>query len=271
MNHLLRSLAPITDSTWSVLDQEATDHLLPALGARRLVDFSGPHGWQHSATNLGRTTQLTASLTEGVTVAQRRVLPLVELRAGFRVARAELADVERGAVDVSLDDLDSAARRIALAENTAVFAGLESAGMIGIAETSSHSPIPLGSDCARYPAQVAKAAEALAGAGIAGPYGIALSPAAYTRVVETTEHGGYPLFEHLGHILGGPIVRVPGVDGAVVLSLRGGDFLFESGQDISIGYERSDDSDVLFYLEESFSFRVATPEAALVLPDPADG
>ena len=165
MNHLLRSLAPITDSTWSVLDQEATDHLLPALGARRLVDFSGPHGWQHSATNLGRTTQLTADLPEGVTVAQRRVLPLVELRAGFRVARAELADVERGAVDVSLDDLDSAARRIALAENTAVFAGLESAGMIGIAETSSHSPIPLGSDCARYPAQVAKAAEALAGVG----------------------------------------------------------------------------------------------------------
>ena len=26
------------------------------LAARKLVDFSGPHGWEHSATNLGRTT-----------------------------------------------------------------------------------------------------------------------------------------------------------------------------------------------------------------------
>jgi uncharacterized linocin/CFP29 family protein len=266
MNHLLRSLAPITDASWSVLDREATDHLLPALGARRLIDFSGPHGWHHSATNLGRTTALDTHPMAGVAIVQRRVLPLLELRAAFRVARAELADLERGAVDVSLLDLDGAARRIALAENTAIFAGFEPAGIVGIAQASPHAPIPLGIECARYPAQAAKAAETLLRAGIAGPYGIALSPAIYTSVVETTEHGGYPVFEHLGHILGGPILRVPGVEGAVVLSLRGEDFLFDSGQDLSVGYERCDESHVHCYLEESFSFRVATPEAALVLP-----
>ncbi len=269
MNHLLRSLAPITETSWSVLDREAIDHLLPALDARRLIDFSGPHGWHHSATNLGRTTPLAADPTMGVTVAQRRVLPLVELQTPFRVARAEIADLERGALDVSLADLDEAARRIALAENTAIFLGVEPAGMIGIAAASPHTPIPLGSECQRYPAQVAKAAEVLLRAGIAGPYGIALSPAIYTSVVETTEHGGYPIFDHLGRILGGPIIRVPGIDDAVVLSLRGEDFLFESGQDLSVGYERTDESHVYLYLEESFSFRVATPEAALVLSAPA--
>jgi len=266
VNHLLRSLAPITEASWSVIDREATDHLLPALGARRLIDFSGPHGWDYSATNLGRTMPMAADPTAGVTVVQRRVLPLIELRAAFRVARAELADVERGAVDIGLADLDEAARRIAVAENTAIFAGLEPAGVIGIAQASTHTPIPLGGDCERYPAQVAMAAEALLRAGIAGPYGMALSPAIYTSVVETTEHGGYPIFEHLSRILRGPIVRVPGVDGAVVLSLRGEDFRFESGQDLSVGYERSDESHVYLYIEESFSFRVATPEAALVLP-----
>jgi uncharacterized linocin/CFP29 family protein len=51
----------------------------------------------------------------------------------------------------------------------------------------------------------------------------------------------------------------------VVLSLRGGDFLFESGQDLSIGYARHDADMVQLYLEESFSFRVATPEAAVTL------
>ena len=57
----------------------------------------------------------------------------------------------------------------------------------------------------------------------------------------------------------------PGVDGAVVVSLRGGDFLFESGQDLSIGYDSHDADVVRLYLQESFSFRVATPEAAVAL------
>ncbi len=57
-----------------------------------------------------------------------------------------------------------------------------------------------------------------------GPYAIALGPRCYTGVVETTERGGYPVFEHLRMILGGPVVWAPAVDGAVVLSQRGGDF-----------------------------------------------
>ena len=85
-------------------------------------------------------------------------------------------------------------------------------------------------------------------------------------MLETSEHGGYPLFQHLGQILDGPIVWAPAVQGGVVLSLRGGDFLFESGQDLSIGYESDDGDAVHLYLEESFSFRVATPEAAVALP-----
>jgi uncharacterized linocin/CFP29 family protein len=50
-----------------------------------------------------------------------------------------------------------------------------------------------------------------------------------------------------------------------VLSLRGGDFLFECGQDLSIGYDSHDKEVVHLYLEESFSFHVATPEAAVAL------
>jgi uncharacterized linocin/CFP29 family protein len=84
-------------------------------------------------------------------------------------------------------------------------------------------------------------------------------------VIETAEHGGHLLFDHLRKILGGPIVWAPGVDGGVVLSLRGGDFLFESGQDISVGYESHDADAVTLYLEESFSFRVASPEAAVAI------
>ncbi len=46
--------------------------------------------------------------------------------------------------------------------------------------------------------------------------------------------------------------------------------MLDVGQDLSVGYERSDESYVYLYLEESFSFRVATAEAAVVLPAPSN-
>jgi uncharacterized linocin/CFP29 family protein len=265
MNHLLRHLAPISDAGWELLDGEARERLRPPLAARRLVDFAGPHGWRHSATNLGRVEAVDSPAANGVAAAQRRILPLVELRAEFSVSRAELADNDRGALDADLEQLDEAAQRIAIAENVAVFHGWAKAGIAGIAEASPVKAQALGASAEDYPRSVARAVEALREVGVEGPYGLALGPDEYTRVIETAEHGGYPLFDHLEKILGGPIVWAPGVKGAIVLSLRGGDFLFESGQDLAIGYGHHDADAVHLYLEESFSFRVATPEAAAPL------
>jgi uncharacterized linocin/CFP29 family protein len=266
MNHLLRELAPITDRGWELLEDEARQQLVSALAARKLVDFSGPRGWEHSATNLGRVETLPVTLVEGVRQARRSVLALVEPRADFTVARSELEAIGRGADDPDLDSLDEAARRIALAENTAIFKGWDEAGITGIVAATPHEPIPLSEDLAECPRQIAAAVEVLLAHGISGPYALALGPAIYKGVIETTEHGGYPLFDHLRKILDGPIVWAPGVDGAVVVSQRGGDFLFECGQDVSIGYESHDGEAVQLYVVESFSFRVATPEAAVALP-----
>jgi len=265
LSHLLRELAPVTDSGWAVLDSEARQRLVPGLAARRLVDFSGPHGWEHSATNLGRTESVKDPGEKGVTARERRVLGLVELRAEFSVARSELDDADRGAQDVDLGELDEAAQRIARAENGAVFNGWKAAGIAGVIEASTQDRITLGDDCERYPRHVAKAVDALRAAGIEGPYGLALGPEAHTNVLETSQHGGYPLMEHLREILGGPIVWAPAVAGGAVLSMRGDDFLFDSGEDLSIGYDSHDADAVRLYLEESFSFRVATPEAAVAL------
>jgi uncharacterized linocin/CFP29 family protein len=265
MSHLLREHAPISDEGWRLLDEEARERLTPALAARKLVDFSGPHGWEHSATNLGRSEELSDSPEDGVAGRQRRVLGLVELRARFAVSRSELDDADRGADDINLDDLDQAARRVAAAENAVVFHGWNAAAITGVIEGSANDPITLGADCDQYPGHVAKALDALRGIGVDGPYGLALGPEAHTRVLETSEQGGYPLLEHLRKILDGPIVWAPAVKGGAVVSLRGGDFLFESGQDLSIGYLSHDAEAVELYLEESFSFRAVTPEAAVGL------
>ena len=265
MSHLLRRHAPITEAGWELLDSEARERLTPALAARKLVDFAGPLGWEHSATNLGRTQELADAPGDDVGALQRRVLGLVELRARFSVSRSELDDAERGAEDTDLEELDGAALRIAGAENSAVFNGWPTAGIAGVLEASPHEAIPLGEDCERYPRHVAVAVDALRAVGVDGPYGLALGPEAHTRVLETSEHGGYPLLEHLREILGGPVIWAPALEGGAVLSMRGDDFLFESGQDLSIGYESHDADSVRLYLEESFSFRVATPEAAVTL------
>lgn len=265
MNHLLRELAPLPPDAWAMIDDEATARLSVALRARSLVDFDGPHGWQHAATSTGRIGAVVAAPAEGVIARQRAVLPLAEIRADFSLSRAELDGVARGAVDVDLDALDAAALRIAGVENSAVFDGWDTLGMTGIVAASPHDPIPTGDDPSRMALRVAAAVAVLERAGVGGPYALALGYDAWITVAGGNDAGGAPLLGHLRRILDGPVHWVPGIGSAVVLSLRGGDFLFESGQDLSIGYASHTAESVDLYLEETFSFRVATPEAAVAL------
>ncbi|WP_243064778.1 family 1 encapsulin nanocompartment shell protein [Humibacter sp. RRB41] len=264
-DHLLRRHAPLTDAGWALLDSEASARLPVALGARKLVDFSGPHGWEHSATNLGRVGGVVSAPEEGVIARARRVLPLAEVRADFVLQREELDSADRGAEDVDLGPLDDAAVRIARVENSAVFNGWDALGIIGVLPASPHEPIVHTGRAQEYDDAVTQAVAALKRSGVDGPYALALGPTLWTSVIEANEGGGYPLIRHLRDILGGPVEWMPGLDGAVVLSQRGGDFVLEVGEDLSIGYSAHDAQNVSLYLEESLSFRVNTPEAAIAI------
>jgi uncharacterized linocin/CFP29 family protein len=214
MNHLLRDFAPLSEAAWAAIEDESRSRLTTYLAARKLVDFEGPHGWTHSATNLGHVTVIDGPAA-GIVAMQRLVLPLVELRLPFDVSRATIDDAGRGALVLDLEELDTAVRTLGEAENALVFHGYAAAGITGI--------------------------------------------------TEATEHGGLLLLDHLRQILGGPVVWAPGVEGAVVLSLRGGDFVLDAGEDLSIGYLAHDAEQVQLYLEESISFRVIEPDAAVAL------
>jgi len=268
-DHLLREHAPISDAAWAAIEDDVIPKLKTQLAARKLVDFTGPGGWGLSSVNLGRARVIDEPAA-GLGASLRVVLPLVELRAEFTVSRRELEDVDRGARDVDLSALDDAAAALARAENRAVFHGYPDASIRGLVEVGTHESIGLEDDANRYPAEIARAVDVLREAGIGGPYGLAIAPEIYTAIVESTEHGGYPLFEHLHQILEGPVVWAPGIDCGAVLSQRGGDFVFDCGQDIAIGYRSHDDEDVSLYLEESFTFRVLEPDAVIAL-DPPQG
>lgn len=268
-DHLRRAQSPVSDSAWEQIDREATRTLRHFLAGRSVTDFKGPKGWAYSAEPLGRTYADDVSRDGGVAFAVREVLPLIELRRSFELSLAELDRADRGADDLDLEALVEAARDAALAEDQAIFDGDLQIGIRGVAGASTNEPLEISDDYDRYPGVVAQAVAVLRRNGIGGPYAIALGPRCYTGVIETTEYGGYPVLEHMKLILGGPVVWAPSVSGAVVLSTRGGDFEFVSGEDFSIGYRQQVDDRVGLYLEESFTFKVVEPRAAIALRYPS--
>lgn len=267
-DHLRRHLAPISEEAWAAIDEEAARTLRHFLAGRKVVDFSGPHGWAHAAQTTGRTRSLGTGPADGTAARVRDVRPLVEVRSGFELSIDELDGVDRGAEDIDLDPVREAATRAAMAEDTAVFHGYDAAGIDGVGEAGVHPLLDISDDYDEYPGTVARAVATLQGNGIGGPFAIALGPRCWRGVIETTHHGGYPIFEHIRLILGGPIVWAPAVNGAVVLSMRGDDFRLTVGQDFSIGYLGHDDTTVRLYLEESFTFEILEPRAAVRLRYP---
>lgn len=264
MNHLYRELAPITAAGWTEIEEEARQTLKRMLAGRKLFDFEGPHGWDRASVNLGRVEDLDETPEAGSRVSRRVVQPLIEARTPFTLDRKELEAAARGAEDIDLDAVTEAARQAAMIEEHALFNGYAAAGITGVMQTSEHEPLPIGEDYTRYPALVAEASDRLRSAGVDGPYAIALGPRCFTELTRTTEQG-YPVMEHVRRIVKGPIVWAPAVDGAVVMSMRGGDFVLHVGQDFSIGYISHDEKHVRLDIQSSFTSLVFGPEAAVPL------
>jgi uncharacterized linocin/CFP29 family protein len=264
MNSLYRELAPVPAAAWEQIEAEAGKVLKRTLAARKLVDFDGPLGWHASSVDLGRTETLTNAPHPGVETRMRKVQPLVELRIPFELARNEIDAIDRGAADADLQPVIDAARTAALAEDTAVFYGYRDGQIKGICEAAAARTLSLTDDYTRYPDVVAEAVNRLRTASVDGPYAIALGPRCYTGLTQTRD-AGYPVIEHVRRLLEGPVVWSPAADGALILSLRGGDFQLTVGQDFSIGYLDHTSNSVRLYLQESFTFRVNAPEAAIPL------
>ena len=145
-----------------------------------------------------------------------------------------------------------------------MFEGHSAAGIRGIRESSSNPRLTLPAEAEDYPDVVSQAVTSLREAGVAGPYSLLLSAAAYTAVNETSDDG-YPIRRHLDQLIDGEIVWAPAIDGAFVVSARGGDYQLTLGQDLSIGYLSHDAASVELYFQETMTFLVYTDEAAVAV------
>jgi uncharacterized linocin/CFP29 family protein len=263
MNNLHRELAPISDAAWSEIEEETTRTLKRYLAGRRVVDFPAPGGLALPGVATGHLRSISAP-TDGIVANQREVKPLVELRVPFELSRQAIDDVERGSDDSDWQPAKDAAKKLAFAEDRAIFNGYAEADIQGIRECTSNPIDALPADVRDYPDSVARALSQLRLVGVNGPYSVLLGADEYTALAETRDHG-YPVLEHVKRIVDGNIVWAPALEGAVVLTTRGGDFELNVGQDVSVGYLSHTESVVRLYLQETFVFRVLTSEAAVVL------
>jgi uncharacterized linocin/CFP29 family protein len=263
MNNLHRELAPISDKAWAQIEQEATRTLKRHLAARRVVDVQGPSGLELSAVGTGHLRQIQAP-GDGIQATQREVKALVELRVPFELTRQAIDDVERGATDSDWEAVKDAARKITFAEDRAVFDGYAVAGIEGIRQSTSNAGVTLPPNVKSYSGAIAQAVSQLRLAGVNGPYALVLGAEPYTAVSGGSDEG-YPVLQHVRSLVDGEIVWAPAIEGGFVLTTRGGDFELDIGQDISIGYLSHSQTIVELYLQETFTFRVLTAEAAVVL------
>jgi len=263
VNNLYRDLAPISEAAWTEIEEEAARTFKRHVAGRTVVDFSGPHGTDFAAVGLGRTREIEPPAA-GVRARQHRVAPVVELRVPFTLSREEIDSVERGSRDIDLDAVKEAARQIAFAEDRAIFEGYAAAGIEGIRASSSNPSLQLPEDPRDFPEIISQALSQLRLAGVGGPYSILLGADEYTKVSETSDHG-YPIREQLRRLIDGDLIWAPAIDGAFVLTTRGGDYDLQVGQDLSIGYLSHDAETVNLYFQESFTFLVYTGEASVPL------
>jgi uncharacterized linocin/CFP29 family protein len=267
MNNLHRELAPVSDAAWASIEEETKRTVKRYLAGRRVVDVEGPGGAALSAVGTGHLKTIAAP-GEGVLARRRDVRALVELRVPFELDRQQIDDVERGANDSDWQPAKDAAQKIAYAEDRAIFEGYSAAGIGGIRQGASNPIMTLPDDVRQYPDALAHALSQLRLVGVNGPYSVLLGADAYTALAETSDNG-YPVLEHVKKLVKDEIIWAPAIDGAFVLTTRGGDFDLHLGQDVSIGYLSHTDSVVRLYLQETLTFLMLTSEAAVAFGPPS--
>lgn len=269
MNNLHRELAPISKAAWSQIEEETARTLKRYLAGRRVADLVSKDAAASSGIATGHLKPLQPP-GEGILLRQREVQPLLEMRVPFDLARQAIDDVERGAEDSDWQPAKDAAKIIAFAEDRAIFEGYPAGGIGGIRESTSNPVKSLPADVREYPDAVAQSLTQLRLVGVNGPYSILLGANEYTRLSETRDHG-YPVLEHVKRLIDGEVIWAPAINGAFVLSTRGGDFEINLGYDVSIGYLSHTDTTVRLYLEEALTFRVLTSEASVALLPSSSG
>ncbi|MDR1451413.1 MAG: bacteriocin family protein [Helicobacteraceae bacterium] len=261
MSILKRQLAPFGEKVWKAIEGEAKKVFKRRLTSRKIADYIGPKGLDFAAEGVGKVIALKEKLG-GVSIGVREALKVLELKTHFVLKREEIDLIERDAKTFDDAAIVEAARAFSDAENAIVFDGFKTEGIDGVVSSLTQKPVKTHGDDI-LPA-VAEAVRALRDEGVQGPYALAVQPQYYSKLFSAND---YPLTKKLSELLnGGKTINAPTLkEGALLVSLRGGDYEILGGIDISLGFEKETSAGVELFFFETFTFRVNTPEAAVAL------
>jgi uncharacterized linocin/CFP29 family protein len=266
MEWLRRSAAPLSDKVWKEIDNIAGSMFKQTVVARRIVDFDGPRGWNHVATQLGTFKPVHTPQGSGkVHYLAPDVMLLTELRADFAIPWADIDIFERVGPTLEAKSIEEAAREMALGEDALIFYGSSTSPGILSARDTPRVALSDWTQPGRLVADFLAAVEKLDSLGIKGPYEAVLSPHYYYVYLRQAGEGGvYPAAKQLGIVIE-KVHNSPTVEGGVLFSTRGGDFLITVGGDFIVGYRSHDEMAVHLFCVETIAAQLLTPEAVCVI------
>lgn len=252
---LYRDLAPISEAAWNEIDERAKEVLRSYLSARKVVRVNGPKGLDFNGISEGRLGEV---VKDGNTChANYKLIPLTETRIEFELSRWELDNVLRGAKDIRLDPMEEALQELALLEDKAVFNGLESAGIKGLAAFGEAS-IPFGNTAEEIMDSVLTGVLKLRENYAGGSYTLVVGKETYRKILSLVT--GYPLSNKIETLIEGKILLSQAIEGAYLLPYDHEDLELTLGRDFTIGYQNHTIDKVRFFASESFTFRVLDPD-----------
>jgi len=266
MEWLRRSAAPLSEKVWKAIDEASSAMFKQTVVARRIVDFDGPRGWNHVATQFGtfKPAQTPVSSNK-VRFSIPDVMLLTEIRSDFTIPWADIDIFERVGPTLEARSIEEAAREMALAEDSLVFFGSSYSPGLLKAHDTPRVALSDWSVSGRVVTDLLGAVQKLDSLGVRGPYEAVLAPSHYYSYLR--EGGAYPAAKQLGIVIE-KVHNSPVIDGAVLFSTRGGDFLITVGGDFTVGYRWHDHTSIHLFCVETIAAQLLTPEAVcLIHPD----
>lgn len=263
MEILNKNMAPISEATWKEIKKQTKTVLTNSSTARTFVDIDGPHGAQFAAVSTGRFKTPRKEWESGMNYGIRDVMPLVEIRKPFELDMFELENIDRGAKDIDFGPLEVAAKSLANFEENIIYKGLKTASIVGLESSSKYKPVLLPNEPKDILKLIGAQINRLQRNSVEGPYSFIVEEKYWLELINLTD--GYPIIQQLKDLLAGEIIVNDSNDSSFLISKRGEDYELIIGQDTTIGYDSHTTKNLKLYLTESFTFRVLSPEAVVVL------
>jgi uncharacterized linocin/CFP29 family protein len=260
MDMLKKELAPLSSKVWQEIEKRASEILKTRLAGRKAIRVVGPMGWNYTSVTEGRLDIVEDS--GDVKTGVYRSTPLTEARVRFSLNRWEMDNLNRGARDIDLSNLESAVEKIADFEENTIYNGFKAGAIVGLKEAAAHKPLTFGTNATQIMEAITHGVLLLQQQSVDAPYALIVGPKAYLAMSKEVQ--GIPLVERIERLIKGKVIQSLTLEGAYLIPYDNENLELVVGQDFAVGYETHDTKDVTLFITESFLFRVLDPN--MVVP-----